>query len=84
VHPDAREHFFEMHREWGREIRLSGYEIIHTDADLEEGKARVVVRVSWYRMSEMEARETEVVQRWEEIDREWLLIAEEYRSGTPF
>jgi hypothetical protein len=80
----AREHFMALHAGWGSEIQISAYEIVQTVIDDKVGKAEVTIVVSWYRVKDMEAKDTVLVQRWMEEDSEWLLIAEEYQSGSPF
>lgn len=82
--PESQDHFLEMHKEFGKDIQISGYEVVNTVVDMDQGVAEVGVKVTWYRHSKMEVHETVLMQRWEEKDREWWMIAEEYRSGEPF
>ena len=84
IHPDSVEHFLEMHKEFGKEIKISDYELINAHHDGESKKADVTVQISWYRQSEMVVRTTMLVQHWEEKGQDWIMIAEEYLSGDTF
>ena len=84
VHPDSQEHFLQLHAGFHDTIQISDYEIVSTRVDLDAGKADVGIKISWYRNDQMEAFTTVLVQRWEETERDWYLVAEEYRSGKPF
>jgi hypothetical protein len=84
VDPESREHFMEMHQGWGKEIQISRAEIVQSIIDDDLKKAAITVAFEWYRNDEMVVRETVTVQNWERRDGEWIMIAEEYVSGTPF
>ena len=84
IHPDAKEHFLEMHREFGREIQVTNCEVVNSKVDLDNKKAEVGIKITWYRTGEMVVRDTILLQHWEEIKAHWFMVAEEYRSGTPF
>ena len=69
---------------WGKEIRISNAEMLQTVIDDKNEKAAISVKFTWYRVDEMVERETITVQHWERREGEWLMVAEEYQSGTPF
>ncbi len=84
IDPNTEEHFLEMHKEFGKEIQLTSCEIVSVKINEKEKKATVGVLIVWYRLSEMVVHETSLIQLWEEKERNWIMMAEEYRSGTPF
>ncbi len=84
IHPDSVDHFVEMHKEFGDDIKVSDYEILNANHDDKNKKADVSVRISWYRESEMVVRKTMLVQHWEEHGQDWIMLAEEYVSGDKF
>lgn len=84
VDPEALDHFMEMHEEWGNEIRIENAEIVRLVVDEKDEKASIAVKFTWYRVTEMVVHDTMTVQHWERRDGEWMMIAEEYQSGTPF
>ncbi len=86
VDPGSMEHFVEMHKEFGREIQITDYEIVSTTLidDKKRAKAEAGIEITWYRLANMEVKNTLVIQHWEERDREWFMVAEEYRSGDVF
>ncbi len=84
VDPESEAHFLEMHKDFGTNIRLTACEIVNTKIDLDSGSAEVGVKITWYRVDEMVVNETVLVQHWQEKEREWRMVREEYRAGTPF
>jgi hypothetical protein len=82
--PDNTAHFLEMHEGFGKEVKVSDYEIINTNVDWEKQTAVVMVKVTWYRITQMEEFTTVISQRWEEIGGEWMMMAETYQTGEPF
>ena len=84
VDPETRDHFMELHQGWGKDIRISNAEMLQTVVDDKNEKAQISVKFTWYRVDQMEEHETITVQHWERRDGEWLMIAEEHQSGTPF
>jgi hypothetical protein len=82
--PQIKAHFIEMHKDFGRAIKITECEIVNSAVSMEKGVSEVGIRIVWYRIDEMEVHETVVSQRWEEQKGKWLMVAEEYRSGTPF
>jgi hypothetical protein len=84
VDPETRDHFMELHQGWGKDIRISNAEMLQTVVDDKNEKAQISVKFTWYRIDEMVECETITVQHWERRDGEWLMIAEEHQSGTPF
>ena len=86
VHPDSAAHFLEMHKEFGKEIQISDYELVNALHDPKKKKADVTVQITWYRQSEMVVKTTVLIQHWEEQEREreWIMLAEEYVSGDRF
>ena len=84
VDPKALDHFMEMHEDWGNEIRIENAEMIQFVVDEKAEKASIAVKFTWYRVTEMVVHDTMTVQHWERRDGEWMMIAEEYQSGTPF
>jgi hypothetical protein len=84
IDPAARDHFMELHKEWGTTIRLSSVEPVQYVIDEDNEKAAVTVQFTWYRIDEMVEHVTQTVQHWERRDGEWLMIAEQHVSGEPF
>lgn len=84
VDPAIEAHFLKMHEDFGKSIKVTECEVVRTQVDLEKGTAEVGVQLTWYRIDEMVVRETVLVQYWEEKEREWLMVREEFRSGTAF
>jgi hypothetical protein len=84
VDPEARDHFMEMHKEWGSTIRLSNVEPVQYVIAENNEKAAITVQFTWYRVDEMVEHVTQTVQYWERRDGEWMMIAEEHSSGEPF
>jgi hypothetical protein len=84
IDPESVDHFVEMHKEFGAALQVTNYEIINTILSPDENKADVTVQITWYRIDQMEVMKTVLVQHWEHREREWLVISEEYRAGTPF
>ena len=81
---DSREHFLEMHKEFGRDLQVSDYEIVNTAVDWKKNTANVTVQITWYRKSQMEVFTTVLTQTWEEQAGEWLMTIESFTSGQPF
>ena len=84
IHPDSVEHFVEMHKEFGKDIKISDYELINAQHDIDNKKADVTVQITWYRESEMVVKSTILIQHWEEHGQDWIMLAEEYHSGDKF
>jgi hypothetical protein len=84
VDAETREHFMEMHQGWGDEVQIGGAEIVESVIDEEAKRAAVKVKFTWYRLNEMVVNTTVTTQHWDRRDGEWMMIAEEYTSGTPF
>ncbi len=84
IDPASEQHFLEMHKDFGNKIQLTGCEIVNTKINLDEGTAQIGVKLTWYRIDEMVVKATILVQHWKEKEREWYMVREEYRSGTPF
>jgi hypothetical protein len=84
VDPAIRDHFMDLHRDWGTDVRLSSVEPVQYVISEDDTKASVTVQFTWYRIDEMVERVTQTVQYWERRDGEWLLIAEEHVAGDPF
>lgn len=84
VNPQNAEQFMKMHEKFGTEIQLSDYELINSTYNEKEKKADVLVRITWYRQSEMELFSTILLQAWEYQGMEWMLMTETYQSGQAF
>lgn len=82
--PGFQDHFREMHKDFGRDIQLTNYELLDQQVNLEEGAAYFAIKLTWYRINELLVYETVMGQYWEEKDLEWYMVREEYQSGTPF
>lgn len=82
--PEGQDHFVEMHRDFGKNLQVTNCEVVDTRMDLEQGKAKIGVKLTWYRLDEMEVKETVLLQHWEERDHEWLMVTEEFQSGQAF
>jgi hypothetical protein len=84
IAPEAREHFMELHAEWGDKIQISDIEPVQYVFSEDGKRADVTVQFTWYRVDELVVRSTRTVQRWEQRDGEWTMIGEEHVAGTPF
>jgi len=84
VDPAAQEHFSQMHEGWGENLRVESADIVQSVYDSKTKKADISVKFTWYRLTEMEVCTTVTVQHWEYTDAGWIMMAEEYKSGTPF
>ena len=84
VDPGIQEHFLKMHKDFGEKLKVTSCDVVNTRVNLEKGTAEVGVKITWYRIDEMIVHSTVLMQYWEEKDRQWFLVREEYRSGTPF
>lgn len=83
VAPDSQTHYIESHKGVGNEIQISGYDVVSTQIDPETSTAQIGVKLTWYRTDRMEVHDTVVLQRWEERERIWLLVSEEFKDGVP-
>ena len=83
VDPESQAQFIEQHKDFGKDLQITDYEIVSTTIS-KDVTAQVGIQISWYRYSDMVAKTTVLMQHWEERDKNWLLIAEEYRAGEPF
>ena len=83
IGPSSHQHFLELHKDFGNALQVTNYEVVNTIIDMEQGTAEIGVKLTWYRIDEMEVHETVLSQRWEKHENRWLLTAEAYRSGTP-
>lgn len=84
VSPAALEHFSAMHQGWGDTIQISNAEVLHSVVDDKAKKASIEVKFTWYKIDELVVHDTVTLQHWEMQKATWYLVAEEYRSGTPF
>jgi len=80
----ALEHFTKMHEGWGDSLLISDAEVVQTIYDSKAHKAVVSIRFTWYKKSQMVVNTTVTNQHWEYRDSGWVMMAEEYLSGTPF
>lgn len=83
VAPEHADNFVEMHKDFGKTIQISDYEIINTTANWKEKRAEVTVQITWYRNTEMELHTTVLSQQWEQVGVDWVMMAESYVSGKP-
>ena len=83
VDPSALDGFRALHAGWGAEVQVSGVEILQSVIDDKLEKAVISVKYTWYRQSEMVVYETTTAQNWERRKGEWVMTAEEYKSGQP-
>ena len=81
VTTEVRETWLRQHREWREDLRIAEYEVV--DSSLESYVARVLVHVTWYRISESILQTTTLHQRWERRGRAWMLASEDVESGVP-
>jgi hypothetical protein len=83
VDPAALDGFRALHAGWGAEVQVSNVEILQSVIDKKMEKAVISVKYTWYRTSEMVVYETTTAQNWERRKGEWVMTAEEYKSGQP-
>lgn len=84
VDPEARDHFMEVHAEWGDKVQISDVEPVQYVFSEDGDRADVTVQFTWYRIDELVVRTTRTTQHWEQRDGEWIMIGEEHVAGTPF
>jgi hypothetical protein len=84
VDPAAREHFMELHAEWGDKVQISDVEPVQYVFSEDGERADVTVQFTWYRIDELVVQTTRTTQHWEQRDGEWIMIGEEHVAGTPF
>ena len=84
VDAETRANFAEMHEGWGEIVQVSNAEVRESVYDEKTRKATVIVRFTWYRKDQMVVNTTETKQYWESVDNVWMMMAEEFVSGTPF
>ncbi len=84
VDPQSQDHFIELHKEFGKSIRITEYEVVRADIDLKQHVANIGIAIGWYRIDKMEVHQTLLSQRWEERGGQWLMVAETIVGGTPF
>ena len=84
VAPEHADNFIEMHKDFGKTIQISDYELINTKANWEDKQAVVTVQITWYRNTEMELHTTILSQKWEQVGVDWVMMAESFVSGEPF
>jgi hypothetical protein len=83
--PEGAEAYFDTHRGIGKEILMSGYDVLGvTFTQDDNDKADVAVSYTWYRSDQMVVHTTAVIQHWEYRKTEWLMLAEEIREGPAF
>lgn len=83
VAPDSQGHYLESHKGVGAEIQITGYDIVSTQLDPQTSTAQIGVKLTWYRIDQMEVHDTVLLQRWEEREHAWLLVSEEHKDGVP-
>jgi hypothetical protein len=81
VNTEARDEWLQDHRLWRQDLRIADYEVV--DSTMDEDSATVLVMVTWYRMNESVLQTTMLAQRWERVERQWILRSEELEDGTP-
>ncbi|NLG02916.1 MAG: hypothetical protein GX567_03640 [Clostridia bacterium] len=84
VHPDNVQHFLKMHEHFGNETQVSDYELISYEYNQEKKSATINVRITWYKQSEMALHTTILIQSWEHIESDWILMTETFHSGEAF
>jgi hypothetical protein len=80
VKPTEREKFMERRAQWGSGVQIADSEVLGMNMPSKE-EAVSFVRVSWYRLSDGELRQTTIKQRWREVKDDWLLVSEERAGG---
>jgi hypothetical protein len=83
---DARDRFYERHKNVEDELEIADMEIVSVELDKSDKKVtRAVARVEYTwtlkRVGLVEKTTTE--QKWEERNRDWLLVAETRKKGSP-
>ena len=82
--PEAESHFLDMHKDFGKNIQITDYEITSSRIDLDKGTAEIGLKIIWYRLDAMVVHETLLIQHWKEKDRNWVMAGEEFVQGEPF
>ncbi len=80
VAPTYREHFTELRKDWGNNVRVADTELagLQMKTPLE---AVVLVRVAWFKIDQGDLRGTTVKQVWRQLKGSWLLASEERNGG---
>ncbi|HUT77869.1 MAG TPA: hypothetical protein VM285_09300 [Polyangia bacterium] len=82
--PETREHFMELHADWGDKVQVSDVEPVQYVFSEDGERADVTVQFTWYRNDELVVHVTRTVQHWEQRKGEWVMIGEEHVAGVPF
>ncbi len=82
--PAAEAHFLEMHKEFGSNIKVTGYDLTSSNLDLENNTADIGIKITWYRNDEMVVYETLLIQHWTEKKNHWVMTGEEFVQGEMF
>lgn len=62
------------------DLKISDYEVVKVD---QRGKrAKVQVKLTWYKTSEGTVHETQAVQYWEHANKTWTLVDEKHLRGA--
>jgi len=81
---DEHERFFEKHKDWGRDISISGYQVVRQAYDKEKEIAIVQIRISWFRVDEQVLKSTVFQHKWEKDDKDrWMITEETVVEGPP-
>jgi hypothetical protein len=73
IPPRERSSFVEAMDERTKDLKITDYEIVRVDRS-SDTRAKVHVKVSWYRDSEGLLKETHAMQRWERKGKAWLMV----------
>lgn len=76
----ARLSFLERRSTWGNDIRVMDVNVANIQVDDDE-HAQVVVEVAWTHLSDSTLRNTQLTQRWENIQLAGWKLAREQRTG---
>lgn len=81
VPPAERSQFVDEMDERAGELKITDYEIVTVDARGPQ-RARVHVKLSWYRPAEGTLRETHALQTWERRGAAWMMVGEARVRGA--
>jgi hypothetical protein len=82
VGEDARGSWLASRQEWGNDVRIADYEVVDTQVLPGGAAATVRVVMSWYRLSESMLETSMLAQRWERVNRDWVMTSEEVVEGA--
>lgn len=81
VAPAFRERFAQAHARWGQSIEIADVDLATLRMASDEKSATAILAVSWYALDTMDLATTQIRQRWEEVNGNYVLARETVIGG---